>query len=129
MARVTIIAEDSMIGVGGEFRPIDLSGLPANIHAIQWDESAGHGWIEFNDGAPNEVIEDFRRFEEFRRRWNEWRPPEPPVQTPEERRSTLKNVAVEEATRRMADSVLKEIDAGRLQDEDSVRNSDKYRMP
>ena len=34
--------------------PIGSDGPPANVHALQWDETSGH--IEFTDGAPNEII-------------------------------------------------------------------------
>jgi hypothetical protein len=30
------------------------SGTPLNVHALQWNDNAG--WIEFNDGTPNENI-------------------------------------------------------------------------
>lgn len=32
------------------------TGTPANVHALQWDTASG--WIEFNDGSPNEGIDE-----------------------------------------------------------------------
>ena len=34
--------------------PTADGGPPANVHALQWDETAGH--IEFTDGTNNEII-------------------------------------------------------------------------
>jgi|TARA_B110000977_G_scaffold51588_1_gene70146 hypothetical protein len=34
--------------------PTADGGPPANVHALQWDETAGH--IEFTDGTINEII-------------------------------------------------------------------------
>lgn len=62
MTYLTIIAEDSSIGKGEQktnklfFDEFDLStsGIPDNVHALQWDGSAGE--IEFNDGTFNQTI-------------------------------------------------------------------------
>ena len=57
--RLTIIVPDKTIGVDGFFYSNieqDLSWIPSNVHAVQWNET--HGEIEFNDGSPNEIIED-----------------------------------------------------------------------
>lgn len=52
--KLTIIVEDKTVYVDGVVRasaplPLDLSqcGIPANVHALQWKDTAG--WIEFAD--------------------------------------------------------------------------------
>lgn len=47
MPKVTIIRDDNKVGVDGVFRTVDLSGIPANIHAIQWD--GADGFVEYRD--------------------------------------------------------------------------------
>ena len=71
--RVTIISDDGVVGVDGEFRQVDLSALDANIHAVQWDGAIGH--IEFKDRSPNEAIDDFVSFQSFVTAWNAAAPP------------------------------------------------------
>lgn len=53
--RLTIIPSDGAVYEDGKAY-IDLiwDGTPANIHALQWDND--NGWLEFNDGTPNEDI-------------------------------------------------------------------------
>jgi hypothetical protein len=55
--KLTIIPADKSVGEDGKFYlELDLNScaIPANVHALQWDDVAG--WIEFNDTAPNEEI-------------------------------------------------------------------------
>lgn len=54
--KLTIIVEDQAVYVDGVSR-LDLiwSGTPQNVRALQWKN--GNGWIEFNDGSPNQPIE------------------------------------------------------------------------
>lgn len=55
--KLTIIPVDGSVGEDGLFyNDLDLSscGIPANVHALQWDGAAG--WIEFNEPIPNEEI-------------------------------------------------------------------------
>ena len=54
MATLTIIKEDKSVERDGYGVVLDTVDLPSNVHAIQWDGSAG--WIEYNDGTPNESI-------------------------------------------------------------------------
>lgn len=57
--RLTIIPGDKAIGIGGEFLlkiQEDLSWIPSNIHAVQWNGESGH--IEYKDETPNELIND-----------------------------------------------------------------------
>jgi len=54
MATVTIIKDDKWVKVDGVGLNLDTVDLPANVHAVQWDGSAG--WIEYNDGTHNKAI-------------------------------------------------------------------------
>jgi len=47
--KLTIINEDNAVYVDGICRIVDLlkCGIPSNVHALQWKETAG--WIEFKD--------------------------------------------------------------------------------
>ncbi len=53
MAHLTIIPSDNYVYVDGEARRVDCGAFPeaAYINAVQWNDEAGRGWIEFmNDG-------------------------------------------------------------------------------
>jgi hypothetical protein len=53
--KLTIIPIDGAVYKDGiSYSGLDLSIVPANVHALQWDEVAG--WIEFKDPVPNEEI-------------------------------------------------------------------------
>ena len=53
--KLTIIVPDSSVYVDGvAYSNLSLLGIPANVRALQWQDTAGH--IEFNDGIPNEDI-------------------------------------------------------------------------
>jgi hypothetical protein len=57
--KLTILPSDKSIGIDGAFLikiQQDLSWIPSNIHAVQWWDD--HGEIEYNDGKPNERIEE-----------------------------------------------------------------------
>jgi hypothetical protein len=57
MSRVTIIPVDGAVyRDAGNYLDLDLSscGIPADVHALQWDGSAGQ--IEFTDTRENEEI-------------------------------------------------------------------------
>jgi len=63
--RITLIPSDKTIGIDNEFYinvQQDLSWIPANIHAVQWYNTWGE--IEYNDGSPNEKIEELGIFEQ-----------------------------------------------------------------
>ena len=64
--RVTIIRDDSLVGIDGQFRQVDLSGLPAGIRAVQWNGTGGH--VEY-DEAPNAVLDHITGFQPFIERW------------------------------------------------------------
>lgn len=65
--KVTIVADDSLVGVDEEFKIIDLSTLNANIHAVQWNETAGH--IEYKDYSSNLSITDISPYQSFIDAW------------------------------------------------------------
>lgn len=50
--RLTIIKPDNSVYVNlVPCLHLDLSSVPANVHALQWFDM--NGWVEFNDGTPN----------------------------------------------------------------------------
>lgn len=52
---LTIIPSDGAVYEDGLcYAPLTWDGTPSNVHALQWQTSSG--WIEFNDGTPNEDI-------------------------------------------------------------------------
>lgn len=62
--RLTIIRPDNMVYIDGEAISIDCSTLPADVHAVQWSDDAGKGWIEFEQepfGSPKLNEEIFSR--------------------------------------------------------------------
>lgn len=73
--KITIIQDDGMIGVGGEFRAIDMADLDPDIHAIQFDTGSGTGHIEYDPEAqerkPNRPIgvTAFRSYQKYITRW------------------------------------------------------------
>ncbi len=73
--RVTLIKDDNIVGFDREFRDVDLSGLDESIHAVQWNNSAGH--IEYNGSAPNEVLTDFTAYQQYIDAWTAAAPPPP----------------------------------------------------
>jgi hypothetical protein len=65
--KLTIVPSDGFISIDGRgFSHLDMSSVPENIHAVQWDGAAG--WIEYSiteDGAkpantPINSITDFQ---------------------------------------------------------------------
>ena len=55
MAHTTVVKEDSTIYIDGEgIGGCDMSGLPDDFHALQWDGSNGH--IEYTDETPNLTV-------------------------------------------------------------------------
>ena len=86
--RLTIIPSDKAIGIDGEFFlniGEDLSWIPSNVHALQWYDTWGE--VEFNNGSPNEKIEELGIYEQA-------------VQTVEDEKVRLENERLaEEAAR------------------------------
>jgi hypothetical protein len=55
--RLTIIPVDGAVYKNGiSYAHLTWDGTPSNIHALQWFDS-NTGWIEFNDGTPQENID------------------------------------------------------------------------
>ena len=50
---VTVIPQDKTILLDGQGLRFDFAA-PANLHALQWHNGAGH--IEYNDGSPNRPL-------------------------------------------------------------------------
>lgn len=60
--KLTVITEDSRVGVDGLYLPLDLSQFNLEgVHAIQWEGTKGH--IEYSDvSRPNDVLEDITQY-------------------------------------------------------------------
>jgi len=53
--RLTIIPLDKAVYVNGLcYTDLTWAGTPIDVHALQWFDV--EGWIEFNDGSPNQSI-------------------------------------------------------------------------
>jgi len=54
--KLTIVADDNLVIVDGVGAKVDLTviGIPSNLHALQWDNSAGH--LEYKDVANEDII-------------------------------------------------------------------------
>ena len=54
--KLTIIVDDQAVYKDKvSFDPVDLSGAPSNVHALQFDTATNTGHIEFKDGQ-NQTI-------------------------------------------------------------------------
>jgi hypothetical protein len=54
--KLTIIVDDQAVYKDKvSFDPVDLSGAPSNVHALQFDTTTNTGHIEFKDGQ-NQTI-------------------------------------------------------------------------
>jgi hypothetical protein len=63
--KLTIIPEDGVIGIDGEFLlkvQQNLDWIPADVHAVQWYDTWGE--VEFKDTSPNERIEELGIYEQ-----------------------------------------------------------------
>jgi hypothetical protein len=48
--KVTIILEDNTVYKDGQsYTNLDLSSIPSNVHALQFNNITNTGWIEFTD--------------------------------------------------------------------------------
>ena len=63
MATLTIIKDDKFVAIDNEGYFLDAVDLPSNVHAIQWDGSAG--WIEYNDGTANKTIDSISAYSDI----------------------------------------------------------------
>lgn len=82
--RATIISDDSTVGVDGVFHVVDCSTLPADVHAVQWYETAGEVEYKSVGGVkpPNEAITDFSPYQPLIDLWQieqDKPPPDPSI--------------------------------------------------
>lgn len=77
--KLTIIPSDGAVYEDGKcYAGLTWEGTPANVHALQWDTDAG--WIEYNDGTPNETINVLPTWAwNAEVAWSEADMPKPPV--------------------------------------------------
>lgn len=64
--RLTIIKEDSILGIDGVFRTLDLSSLDPEIRAVQWEGAKGH--IEYFN-SPNTPLDTLDIFSNVIQGW------------------------------------------------------------
>lgn len=83
--KLSIIPSDGTVCEDGVcYSHLAWQGTPANVHALQWNTDSG--WLEFNDGTPNEAITLLPEWAFFAQAawYNAANPPPPPAPTPEE---------------------------------------------
>lgn len=100
--KLSIIPIDGTVCENGIcFTHLSWTGTPVNIHALQWDTDSG--WLEFNDGSPNELITELPVWTaNAKSAWDTAaNPPPPPTPTPEE---------IAEQNKQQAKSLLAETD-------------------
>ena len=75
--KISIVRTDNMVYVDGVGLPVDLSSLRAGVSAVQWDDAAESGHIEYLPGPSgrcgNETISAFDEFSIFVKMWNDSR--------------------------------------------------------
>jgi hypothetical protein len=55
--QLTIIPSDGAVYKDGLcYSELTWDGTPSNVHALQFNFDSNAGWIEYNDGTPNESI-------------------------------------------------------------------------
>jgi hypothetical protein len=55
--KLTIICEDGAVYKDGvSYSNLDLSAVPADVHALQFNDVSNDGWVEFTSPIPNEEI-------------------------------------------------------------------------
>lgn len=100
--KLSIIPSDGTVCENGTcYTNLSWADTPANIHALQWDTDSG--WLEFNDGSPNEPINVLPPWTlNAEAAWNAAaNPPPPPAPTPEE---------IAEQNKQQASAILRETD-------------------
>lgn len=71
MTRITIIKDDSFVGIDGEFYKVDCSDLPANFHALQWYGNEGEVEWKGNPKPQNTFITSLQSYQKYIDRWNQ----------------------------------------------------------
>lgn len=76
MNRLTILKVDNTVGVDGKFSIIDCSSLPENFHALQWNQNASIGEVEWNGNPrpPNTIITDLNDYQFLVDAWKQKNP-------------------------------------------------------
>lgn len=73
--RMSIIPDDLAVYVDGKRALVDMKGIPAEVHAVQW--YGDHGWVEFkrnrNGQKDNKMITGLGAYAKFLTRWKEVR--------------------------------------------------------
>lgn len=91
--QLTIIRADNIVYEDGvSYSPLDMSSVPVDVHALQFDTAINYGWIEYNlqpDGTlkPNEditVLPDWAVTCEQEWATADYNAKNPPQPTPEE---------------------------------------------
>ncbi len=72
--KISIVRADNQVYVDGRAMAVDLSSLPSFFHAIQWDDAAGAGWIEYSPDAqgramPNTPLGEFGAYRYLLEAW------------------------------------------------------------
>ena len=70
--RLTIISEDKLISIDGASLigiEQDLSWIPSDVHVLQWYDTWGE--VEYNNGTPNERIEELGIYEQAIQNYND----------------------------------------------------------
>ena len=78
--RVTVIRDDSVVGVDGVFRQVDLSAMPQGVRVMQWDGTSGHSEHD-ESNTPNATIDTIAAIQAFIDLWAAAAPPPPPAPT------------------------------------------------
>lgn len=80
--KLSIIPSDGTVCENGKcYTNLVWEGTPGNVHALQWQNDSG--WIEYNDGQPNETITVLPAWVvNAELAWNEANNPTPPVPVP-----------------------------------------------
>lgn len=90
--KLTIIPSDGAVYENGVcYSGLTWDGTPTDVHALQYDSDLLYGWIEFNDGKPNEDIFELPQWAlNAEAAWTEAnKPPAPPgPPTAEENKQT-----------------------------------------
>lgn len=77
MKTLTVDPKSNIVYVDGEGRKVDCSGVPDDIHAIQWDEAKKVGWIEYDrdpnakpwEGKPHKTIKSRAEYDRLMSAW------------------------------------------------------------
>ena len=55
--KLTIIREDGAVYKDGvSYSGLNLSDVPVDVHALQFNDTSNTGWVEFTSPIPNEEI-------------------------------------------------------------------------